>query len=171
MPEVADSKRLLESQRQIFRNYPQSLYDILKVIHSFNKDRIYVLQEAFDSAKQFDFEDIAGAWDLLWSLCTELHELLFRGDGGNIEKKFKDKTNFDLAIKDSKEVKENAKFMRLRKRTYSGEEVEIIPHLKLDTKGQNLRIHFYVDSDRKLIVIGHCGDHLDTPGTRRRKEN
>ena len=44
------------------------------------------------------------------------------------------------------------------------------PHVKWGNEPPRLlRIHFFVDREQKSLVIGHCGDHLDTYGTRRRK--
>lgn len=167
---ISDSRKLQEEQRKIFKKYPNSLKSILEFIYSFNKDKIFILNEAFDSAEESVFDDLEGAWDVLFSICTDLYGLIFNDGGGNIEKMYKDKTNYDLSLKDGKQLNRDNRLLSLRKRIYEGNEVEIIPHVKLDTRNKNLRIHFYIDSDKRLIVIGHFGDHLETPGTKRRKE-
>jgi len=57
--------------------------------------------------------------------------------------------------------------MKLRKIYYRDEEVDITPHVKDGNKAPNIiRIHFYPDMDNQLIVIGHCGEHLDNFTTR-----
>ena len=52
-------------------------------------------------------------------------------------------------------------------------DVDITPHVKWNNKTQYLRVHFFVEHDEKAetrrIIIGHCGDHLDTYGTKRRR--
>ena len=159
-----------EELRDLLLKYPETLEDALSIISKLNKDRLVVLEDAFDSAKESDFDDLSSAWELLMAMSTTLYDILFKGDEGNVEKSFKDRTNFDLSMKDSKLLKENAKMMALRRKEYDGKTIEIIPHTKCDSKGKHLRIHFYIDSQRKLLVIGHCGDHLETPGTKRRKD-
>jgi hypothetical protein len=67
-------------------------------------------------------------------------------------------------------ARDDRKLMALRKRHYEGQELDFSPHAKLQKGGKDLRVHFYADHTRKLIVIGHCGDHLKTAGTARRKE-
>ena len=32
-------------------------------------------------------------------------------------------------------------------------------------KGESLRVHFFVDYDKKKIIIAHCGEHLTTDRT------
>ena len=59
--------------------------------------------------------------------------------------------------------------MALRKIVHNGKERDITPHVKAGNKARLLRVHFCVDQDEKQIIIGHCGDHLDTYGTRRRR--
>ena len=64
-------------------------------------------------------------------------------------------------------TKSDKKLRRLRRVKYRGTEVDISAHVKCNGRGRSyMRIHFYVDRERKLIVIGHCGDHLKTSGTR-----
>jgi hypothetical protein len=59
--------------------------------------------------------------------------------------------------------------MALRRVRYDGQDVDITPHVKWGNRVPKLlRVHFYVDRQKGKLVIGHCGDHLDTYGTRRR---
>jgi hypothetical protein len=48
-------------------------------------------------------------------------------------------------------------------RRYAGETVTMQPHLKVDqasSPDQCLRVYWYVDEQRKRLVVGHVGRHL-----------
>lgn len=49
-------------------------------------------------------------------------------------------------------------------RNYHGQTVSIAPHIKGHSGNpkDNIRLHYYADAERRLIVIGHCGAHLET---------
>jgi hypothetical protein len=48
-------------------------------------------------------------------------------------------------------------------------DVGVVAHIKFGSKAPRLlRIHFALDRDSQRVIVGHCGDHLDTAGTRRR---
>jgi len=103
-------------------------------------------------------------------MATVLHPLLFDAPDENIdlERVFREKTGFDLGMSEGRSTKRDKKFMKLRQDVCEGRTVEIIPHIKVGSKEPRLlRVHFFVDNDKKRIVIGHCGGHLDNFSTRR----
>ena len=54
----------------------------------------------------------------------------------------------------------------MRKDFYKGQEIDVSPHVKHGTTpGNILRVHYYADLQDKVLVVGHCGDHLDTVRT------
>jgi hypothetical protein len=59
--------------------------------------------------------------------------------------------------------------MALRQDTWKGQEIDITPHVKAEKRGKFFRVYYFTDQSQKVIVVGSCGDHLDTSGTRRRK--
>jgi hypothetical protein len=61
--------------------------------------------------------------------------------------------------------------MAKRRFAHDGKEWDMTPHVKWGNSAPKcLRVYFAVDRDQKRLIVGHCGDHLDTYGTRRRKQ-
>ena len=106
-------------------------------------------------------------------MAHELHPLLLEQDelsAANVAELFTQKTGFELAWTETKQTKRDNKLMALRRIGYRGQQVDITPHVKWGNKPPKcLRVHFWVDRDGTQLVIGHCGDHLNTYGTHRRK--
>lgn len=152
-----------------FNKLPRDLVDVLKLCAELFPHNMVILDAAYESAKEAKFNFIHEAYDLLFNMGTILCDLLFINNEGDIEKEFK-QTGYDLSMKESSNTNADKKLMELRKRTYDGEEYYFNPHAKLSKSGKDLRIHFIADQMKKVIVIGHCGDHLRTAGTTRRKE-
>lgn len=113
-------------------------------------------------------------WRCLRAMADDLYELLSEGlQAQQVADEFKKRSKFELTWSEGKQTNRDKKFAEQRTLTYDGRKLDITPHVKWDNRTQFLRVHFCVDhrgSDKKpVIVIGHCGDHLDTYGTRRRK--
>jgi hypothetical protein len=137
-------------------------------------DRIVFADPRMRSLDRSDFTTCGDACAVLWkclrAMATELHELLL-GDSPvqNADKEFQSRTGFELAWTETKSTKRDNHLMALRRVRYDGQDVDITPHVKWGNRAPKLlRVHFYVDRDKGKLVIGHCGDHLDTYGTRRR---
>jgi hypothetical protein len=156
---------------EIFRDLPTDLYSVLNKIGKIFEGRIVILQEAFESAREADFSDIHSSWELLWAMSTTLWELYFseETDTANIITQFRCQSGYDLTLTESKLTKNDSRLMKQRLRQFNGKTIDITPHAKID-KIKSLRIHYYPDKIDKIIVIGHCGNHLETYGTKRRKE-
>ena len=107
---------------------------------------------------------------ILRSIPTVLWELYF-GEKPSIGvcDDYRDATGFEIALTERSQTKDDSGLMKLRKRSYRGKTISIVPHIKGRdaSKRNSFRVHYYVDKERKLIVIGHCGCHLKTSGTRR----
>lgn len=148
---------------------PKTLGEVLMLIEKLFKNTIVVLEEAHRSASVANFQNPTEAYELLFAMGTKLHSLYFHEDSGDIEGDFKNH-GFDITLKEGSSTNNDAKLLAYRKRIYEGDERLFTPHTKIDRGGKSLRIHYLPDHERKLIVIGHCGDHLPTAGTGRRKE-
>jgi len=154
-----------------FKELPSSFGDCVNLISELFSDRIIFLQEAIDSAYEFSYPDLAEAWSLLWAISNELYDLYFSDKVGvNITQAFANLTGHQITLSETSMTKADSRLMKLRRRIYKGNEVDITPHAKLDKGKANLRIHYHIDRDSKFIVVGHCGEHLETAGTKRRKE-
>lgn len=151
--------------------FPRTLEDELKFAANLWPSRIFVLPEAYDSARRYDFADLDEEWQILKSVATVMWQLKFgeRPTAGDLYSEFRNQTSFDAAPTETKLTKNDTELMRLRQRTYNGKQVCILPHIKGNGRNRRdpFRLHFCFDDEAKLIVIGHCGSHLPTSGTAR----
>jgi hypothetical protein len=138
-------------------------------------DRIVFADQGMRSLEKSDFGTCGDACAVLWrclrAMATELHELLMSDPPvQNADKEFRSRTGFELAWTETKSTKRDNKLMALRRIRYGGQDLDITPHVTWgDRAPKLLRVHFHVDRQNGKLVIGHCGDHLDTYGTRRRR--
>jgi hypothetical protein len=138
-------------------------------------DRIVFADQGMRSLEKSDFGTCGDACAVLWrclrAMATELHGLLMGNPAAqNADKEFRSRTGFELAWTETKSTKRDNKLMALRRIRYGAQDVDITPHVTWgDRAPKLLRVHFHVDRQNGKLVIGHCGDHLDTYGTRRRR--
>jgi hypothetical protein len=157
---------------QSFENLPSSVLEVIELIGRLHPDKIFFTERALTSAEDASLEDVEVAWRCIWSMATILHGLHFDEDKpANLEKEFREKTGFDLSLTETGTTKNDKKLMGLRKCTYNGEVVDITPHVRYGGREakKSLRVHYYPHHGEKRLIVCHCGDHLDTSGTRRRK--
>ena len=144
---------------EVFDQSP-SLEASLRVISGVFPDRIVVLQSAYEAARDsFSFTYRKKAFDLLWKLCTEYWLAL--SNGGN-DAQARSCFGNAYAAREANTISKEGR----KRRTfhYKGEEVEMEKHLKIgvaDNKSDTLRIHFEWISRDDIIVVGHCGGHLN----------
>lgn len=151
---------------QIPETIPTSLLELLDCVEKGYPNKIVVLGDAKDSAREFEIKDINKAYKLIKSIPEVLHELMFDGEGDK-RASYKDATGFDLSMTESKMTKADKNLSKIRLRQYKGNEIDINAHVGYGNRLPNmLRIHFYISPTDKKIVIGHCGDHLENFSSR-----
>mgnify|MGYP007101905729 CR=1 FL=1 len=109
-----------------------------------------------------------GAGVILRSVPTTLWDLYFgKVPSANVQKDYQAQTSFELALTEGSMTNKGAKYMKQRERTYHGKTISIAPHIKgrSGNPKDNFRLHYYADAERRLIVVGHCGAHLETAGS------
>lgn len=148
---------------------PRDLADLLKLARSIWPDRIVVLPEAMDSAKSYD-GNLAEEWDIVRGAATALYGLLFEDDGceGQVADEFQRRTGYELTFSESSATRARVDLMKMRERSYRGRTVDISAHIKGRSQKNSFRLHFYIDQENELIVIGHAGCHMKTAGSQRR---
>lgn len=148
---------------------PRDLADLLKLARSIWPDRIVVLPEAMDSAKSYD-GNLAEEWDIVRGAATALYGLLFEDDNceGWVADEFQRRTGYELTFSESSATRARADLMKMRERSYGGRTVDISAHIKGRSQKNTFRLHFYIDRENELIVIGHAGCHMKTAGSHRR---
>ncbi|MEZ4870463.1 MAG: hypothetical protein R3C14_54545 [Caldilineaceae bacterium] len=151
---------------------PTTLIEVVEQIERFHPDRVAFTERAKTTAKDSSFKDIPTAWHCLWNVATVLHDLYLNPTNSSfdIEREFVSRTGYELARTEGKQTKQNKNLMGQRLDVYNGEEIDITAHVRYGNKSPNcLRIHYHVHRDENKLIVGHCGDHMDTAGTRRRK--
>src|SRR5690606_32446925 len=145
---------------------PTNVLELLNLLEDKYKEQIVVLEEAKESAADFEIKDLKKAWRALKSIPEILSPLLFSEQEGDKQALYVNKAGFDLSMTESKMTKADKKLRDLRTRRYKNQEIDINAHIGFGNKKPNmLRVHFHVSSSDKKIVIGHCGDHLDNFST------
>lgn len=154
---------------ECLQSIPRDLADLLKLARSIWPDRIVVLPEAMDSAKSYD-GNLAKEWDIVRGAATALYGLLFEDDGceGRVADEFQRRTGYELTFSESSATRARADLMKMRERSYGGRTVDISAHIKGRSQKNTFRLHFYIDRENELIVIGHAGCHMKTAGSHRR---
>lgn len=170
-----DRARIAEARIQAIgeiSSLPTSVSEVVSLIERLHADRLIFTKQAIKSAKETVFPDNTACWSCLWAMATVLYDLHFSEElaAGDIERRFKEQTGFDLVMREGKQTKADSRLMGLRRVVHAEKEYDITPHAKLRSRNVDLRIHYAADRDKHCLVIGHCGEHLETYGTRRRKE-
>jgi len=164
---LRDENSELRSKLKAFdslNKLPNSLSDVVEIMGSSYPSKLVFTEKAIKSAKEYEYGDdvYKQAWEILQHMASTLHRIIFDDKPGDLESAFRDETGYELSMTEGKQTKKDSSLMKLRKVTYRGKEVDITPHVKDGVKPPNIiRIHFYPDMDHQLIVIGHCGEHID----------
>lgn len=168
-----EAARRAERQSQTLlslRRLPSSVKEVAETMQQLFPSELVFTPRGLRSTEDRGRDLVEDAWECLYALATVLHPLLFDAADQNVdlERVFKEKTGFDLGMSEGRSTKRDKKFMKLRQDVFEGRTIDIIPHVKIGNKEPRLlRVHFFVDQDKKRIVIGHCGGHLDNFSTRR----
>lgn len=170
---VAAEEQATQQQAELaaLRALPETLPGALDLIVRLFPARVRATPRAYKSAERAAIERMREGllgWRLLHALATTLYDLVFAEPPINdIETAFQQQSGIELAFGEGKQTSRNDRLMALRRDVDDrGELIDITPHLKLgDRPPRLLRVHFAVDRERRLLIIGHCGDHLETFGT------
>lgn len=167
------ARQLLKARRDLEElELPASLPDVLDWVHALFPDRLVFTPEARASAQKAAInkkpKELRGVYEMLRSMATALHDIFLLRNAKDPVNDFRNATGFDLTLTEGKTTKKDAGLMKSRKLHFDGREIDISPHVKFgnDTT-YAVRVHFSVDQEARRLIVGHCGDHLDTAGTRR----
>lgn len=171
--ELCHEKRALERQLESWEgldSFPSSPSEAVDLAESLYGNRMIFLEDAKKSAEDFE-GDVNEVFRILRNIHHHLWSLLFceeREKAINLETEFQNRSGSELSLRETKTTKRDPKLMHLRTREYRGQKINITPHVKgvSGKRSAQLRVHFYVDEANEMIIIGHCGGHLDTAGTR-----
>lgn len=138
-----------------------SLEQSLTIIATFFPDRIVILESAYESARESKgFQFGKKAFDLLWTLANDYWNAVANG-GGDLEGK---KTFGQNAYAQNEAQALSNDGKRWRTFDYKGQDLLMEKHLKIGIKpsvAETLRVHFEWVGVERVIVVGHCGKHLN----------
>lgn len=166
---TAITEQLAQLWQQV-QELPDSIEAVVELAEKCWSERLAFTTRGKKSAKNTQFNDPNILWRALWHMAHTLHPLYFAEHGVpplEVEKRFESQAaNFKIAHGETKTTRNNANLMKLRKDEYEGRPIDIEPHVKYGTVPPKLlRIYFHRDQLTQKLIIGSCGDHLDTHGT------
>ncbi len=165
----------LVTARGIFE-LPTTLEAVVSLIGQLHGDKIVFTERAVATAKAAVLNDAPDgaeiAWRHLHAAATVLPALAFEQNvpAGTLPTRFREASGgLELSMTEGKTTKADAKLVDARTIVLNGRSWDGVAHIKFGSKAPRLlRIHFALDRDSQRVIVGHCGDHLDTAGTRRR---
>lgn len=179
--ELANDKRLLEQQCDAYRcqavvlqeltEFPSDAIGSLRLAEQAFGAQLVFLPEAVSSAEGFRSGRPSDVFNVLRTMAQDLWPLYFEENGakGSIEDRYQSKSGYELSFRESSMTNKDSDLKKKRLRMYNGTEIDVSPHVKgkCGNRNEKFRVHFYVDRANRKLVIGHCGAHMETAGTRK----
>jgi hypothetical protein len=160
--EVARFRKANDAAMQ-FETLPRDCADVLARIGQLFPARLVPTDTALKTAGSYQGPaGVDDVWRCVFAVAKDLYDLYDRGEP-NIPAAFRAATSFELALTEGAATREQPKMMKLRDIEYKGERVRAEAHVKV---GSTFRLHYFWDAADRVLVIGHCGEHLKTAGTR-----
>lgn len=154
---------------------PETLVDVLKVAERQWPDRIALTDEAWKGAEDWNDNEgnVPDEYAIVKSVATVLYDMAIKKVPyeGEFSQAFQAKTGFELALKEGSMTKKNGKMMDKRSVVFEGNKYSMQMHVKGRNPKIGFRLYCEPDEERNIMVIGHCGHHLETAGTVRRSIN
>lgn len=135
--------------------------ECLGIISRAFPDRVYVLDSAYESARDWElFESGRRLLGLLKRLCTDYFDGMISGGDDAARRCF---SPSEYASSESESTQKNRVAREKRTFVYNGRSIEMWRHLKIgvaDDMRLSIRVYFEWIPEERKIVIGHCGEHL-----------
>ena len=157
--------RSVSNEQILPRDYPDSFEALSKFCPFFK--HLAFAEDAWKPAFAYkQFQDFHIAWGMLHDLDQKLWDIVF-ARGGDIEREFNNLTTYQYASGEGKQTTSNSRLAQLRRFTFEDKEYEMWAHLKYGNKpGKQLRIYFAIDHEKRRIIVGYIGEHMDNATTR-----
>ena len=158
-------RKSVDAAIQLPREYPDS-FEALRRFAPFYRHLVFA-EDAWNPAMKYhNFKDFNIAWGMLHDLDKLLWDVVFvkRGD---IARAVNDNTIYEYASGEGKQTANDSRLAKMRKFEFEGKEYEMWAHLKYGNKpGKQLRIYFAIDHEKRRIIVGYIGEHMDNATTR-----
>lgn len=161
----------LEAVRCDIEQLPEDLPGVIQLVEQLYPDRILFCAAAIKSAKAARINEVSSgiglAWRLLRAMALVLYDLYMEGSA-DISRQFHARSGFELAMGEGPATKQNAELMQRRVIEHDGSFLDIGAHAKCGNREPKLlRVHYGFCTRCARVIVGHCGDHLVTAGTRK----
>lgn len=148
----------LDVIRKVIQDKTLTATECLKLIEYCYADRVQILNNAWDSAKEIDsiFTRSDKLKNLLIKLVTDYLDCYLENGDSKARLLFGE----NYAAQESETVETNPTLKR--QRTFSG--VTMFQHLKIGVAhnpSETARVYFWVNKDSHKVLIGYCGKHLE----------
>lgn len=179
--QLLESKQDADASRKVLTipsKLPNEPHEVVEILRKQLAPRVVILDTALASSYDIPLSRMYDTWECLVALHEVLWPLHFDETADEdqerkvhrIPAQFTTKTGIDYSVNESATTNRDSDLMRQRRITVDGREYDFSAHLKVGNKAKDaLRIHFAVDDGKKQILVWHCGEHLDTAGTRRKR--
>lgn len=179
--QLLESKQEADTSRKVLAipsKLPNEPHEVVAILQKQLAPRVAILDRALASSHEIPLSRLHDTWECLVALHEVLWPLHFDESADEdqerkvhrIPAQFTTKSGIDYSVNESATTNRDSDLMRQRRITVDGKEYDFSAHLKVGNKAKDaLRIHFAVDEEKKRILVWHCGEHLDTAGTRRKR--
>ncbi|MBL8760537.1 MAG: hypothetical protein JNL50_04475 [Phycisphaerae bacterium] len=164
-PGFRESRVSLDARKEVADSIAKDgfkLQHALDFVASAYEDRVVLLDTARASARDSaKFNDVPKALELMCRLCSTYWQSLANGEGDAQARVI---FGNSFSARDSEGVEGNKRAKDLRTFVYKGRPLHMVSHLKIgrkDSVAETWRLYFHWDAAAQVIVIGHCGRHLD----------
>jgi hypothetical protein len=157
---------------QLLKTLPQTLLEVIELAKEIFAQKLCITEQALESAKDCESCTVINeGWRMLFHLQEELYRMKFDSDKKlDLEREFANQTGLDLAMSEGRKTQQDRKLMNLRKIRFEGREYDITPHVKYGNRSPKmLRLHFAFDEEKKRIIVGFLGSHLENATSRKIK--
>ena len=156
------------TQMRSVTELPETNEDVVRYFRTVYGDRLDFTKRGAESAALCTFKP-SSLWKILYIAANQLVDVFADSAENVTEEEVQAKTGYRMSFREGSTTREQADMMKLRVDVYEGKTISVEPHLKLrSTKGEltNQRLHFWYDQERKRIVIGYIGEHLESVSSR-----
>lgn len=145
------------------KTLPETATDVLEYFENTFADRILIAPEAKKSLKYCEIP-ADELWESLYALATTMRDLYESGDG-DIYSEFREKTGIKAKRGEGMQTRKDKALMRQFEIVVNKETINIEAHITFPNYRQS--IHFGYSANQKLVIIGHCGEHLKIYSTQK----
>ena len=155
---------------ETFEEYnPSTLTEVLQRARTEYHDKIIILDSAMKSARQSTFKPPTRVWEIILALVEKYDHILQRSNqkqSVNLQELLRETEAagvLDISNKESKPTMDA--FGEQRRFRYKKRKIEMQTHIKIGTQhdqSKTLRMYVCFDNKTKKMMIGHCGQHLQT---------